>query len=163
MLLQDTAESVAKAVREHDTDLLQSVPYREVSINKFVNFCRRLINKRVIHDVNAGPEEYVILTLLEYLGDEYKALCARVLEYEGKRDGLPDLLDSLAKNLATIYRLHSNFRKEVAIQNAIEHDAIVERVTAMCGPKCDPVIYHQVMTIATLLEHLREIVLYKSM
>ena len=91
--------SIAKDVEEHiapiqNKQALQSLSKRDATINKFCNFCRRILNKKGISRIKDAPMIYYILESLENLGDSYKHFCTLLVEQ--------DLLITNPKIISTI-------------------------------------------------------------
>lgn len=68
-LLEEMADSSLKAVKEKNKSALEGIEFQDYNINKFSNFCLRLINKKNL----SATLEYII-SELENLGDEYTRL-----------------------------------------------------------------------------------------
>lgn len=163
LLLSDTARTVSDALAGNDSQAIQSVQYREVSINKFANFCRRLINKQQVRDVTRAPTEYLIISLLELCGDEYKAIGTLLVDSSKSTAQLKETLQRCADQFAALYRLHSVYKNDAAIRNATEHDQLIVMVDKLSNVRgADVLVTHHVRSLVELLGDLREAILYKS-
>ena len=63
-----------------DKTVLQNLCKRDSTVNKFCNFCRRILNKKGISRIKDAPMVYYILESLENLGDSYKYFCTYLME-----------------------------------------------------------------------------------
>ncbi len=77
--------SVAKDVEENvpkpnNHESLRTLCKRDATINKFCNFCRRILNKKGISRIKDAPMIYYMLEALENLGDEYKYFCKLIID-----------------------------------------------------------------------------------
>lgn len=77
--------SVAKDVEENvdkpnNHETLRTLCKRDTTINKFCNFCRRILNKKGISRIKDAPMIYYMLEALENLGDEYKYFCKLLID-----------------------------------------------------------------------------------
>ncbi len=63
-----------------DKNVLQNLCKRDSTVNKFCNFCRRILNKKGISRIKDAPMVYYILESLENLGDSYKHFCTYLAE-----------------------------------------------------------------------------------
>jgi phosphate uptake regulator len=74
MILLSMAEDITKAIIEKDFSVLESIQSLDKRINKFTNFCIRILQKRSHPDYRNIPVYYRFLRSLEELGDSYKYL-----------------------------------------------------------------------------------------
>lgn len=94
-LLEEIADSSLQAVREKNKEALKNIEFQDYNINKFSNFCLRLINKKNL----SGTVEYII-SELENLGDEYTRLALDLAETKSL---------TIDKNILDIFQEINNF------------------------------------------------------
>lgn len=99
LVIIDMGNELENALKNKDMDLLKKIVMMEKSTNKFANFCRRAINKRIIKDFRKNASLYYIIEELERIGDAYKDLASYYIEANGK------------SNKALLGRCNSYFRK----------------------------------------------------
>jgi len=110
LLLKSVAEDTYTALKSNDRQLLQALPKRDTTINKYANYCRRIINKHGYKDHNKTPMIYYLLEELENLGDEYKYLVEFTLDNNYKLDTTQlTLLNSINDMLDQLYHLILKF------------------------------------------------------
>lgn len=80
LLLINIADDSLNSLKQGDKELLKKIIERDIIINKFANYCRRIINKKGIAKITDLPMTYYIIEEVENLGDEYKYLCRHILE-----------------------------------------------------------------------------------
>lgn len=68
--LQDQVEQALEALRTMKTDQLKDVWLYDRGVNKFCNFCMRILNKKGHKDAKIGNELYAALVQLELVGDQ---------------------------------------------------------------------------------------------
>jgi len=68
-LVEEMADSSLEAVKKKNREGLRNIEFQDYNINKFANFCLRIINKKNL----PGALEYIIAEL-ENLGDEFARL-----------------------------------------------------------------------------------------
>ncbi len=157
LLLHDTALYISEALDKKDGAMLKSIPYREVNINKFANFCRRLINNRSIAKTEDATVNYYILACLEQLGDAYKELA----HYLAKDTDVPKEVNEALKDAAVlldgVYRLHTKYRKELMIENALHYNNLQANIKKLAGSgKTDAYLFHYVTKINELIIGMQE-------
>jgi len=74
-LLEEIADSSLNALIQKNKQELKNIEFQDYNINKFSNFCLRLINKKNL----SGTLEYIV-SELENIGDEYTRLSIELAE-----------------------------------------------------------------------------------
>ncbi|MBI4016859.1 MAG: phosphate uptake regulator PhoU [Candidatus Aenigmarchaeota archaeon] len=115
--------SVAKDVEENvpkpnNTEALRTLCKRDATINKFCNFCRRILNKKGISRIKDAPMIYYMLESLENLGDEYKYFCKQLIEDKANIDcsntKIMPLIKDTNKLLENFFYVYFKFNKDNA-------------------------------------------------
>ena len=110
LLLKSVAEDTYNGLSSGDTNMLKTLPARDATINKYANYCRRIINKFGYKEQHKAPMIYYVIEELENLGDEYKYLVELVLENGYRLDKAQlELLQSINTMLDLLYRLILKF------------------------------------------------------
>lgn len=73
-MLETIADDFLEAIKNSNFHLLPDIWQRDRAINKYSNFCRRLLNKR-IDQVGA---KYYLVEELENIGDQYKEIAKEI-------------------------------------------------------------------------------------
>lgn len=94
LFLKSMANDSLDAAENQDKNALHNVILADQSINKFTDFCRRVLNKKYDTKFSKTPPIYYLTEEIEKLGDEYKALCYFMVENNVK----------LNKETARIYK-----------------------------------------------------------
>jgi len=71
VFLLSVADECLEALKSNDVDGLKNLVFRDKTINKLTNYCRRSLNKKEIRFKHIGPA-YVIIEMLEKIGDGYR-------------------------------------------------------------------------------------------
>ncbi len=127
-LLHTLAEESHKAIKAKDTDLeyLKDV---ELNINKFTEYCIRLLNKQNYPDTRKTAVLYCTVFLLEQLGDEYKKLVSYINDNKIKlNNNLIELYDVIFKYHLQMEQMFLKFSYEKAIELSKERDNIIEKI-----------------------------------
>jgi len=80
LFLKSMASESLDALKKQDIDSIKNVILADGSINKFTDFCRRVINKKSNLKFRKVSPLYYILEELEKIGDAYKDLCKYYIE-----------------------------------------------------------------------------------
>jgi phosphate uptake regulator len=162
LIKEMAADSLALALSK-DIDGLKNMFYRDRDINKFSNYCCRiLLNDSSISDYKRVVYFHFIRNL-EEVADSYKDFC---LYYCRETPKLNEKIMSMFKRINTYYEsfygLFYNFNKEGVDEMLLEYDHLKARFVELHKEKgCDPttVYYLQdiVQSIVRLLSTLLEI------
>ncbi|MBI2672015.1 phosphate uptake regulator PhoU [Candidatus Woesearchaeota archaeon] len=97
LFLMSIAKDSFEIIKNQNFEDLKNVVLKDQQINKYSDFCRRLLNKRTITENNSAL--YCIVEQLEKIADIYRELCKYI--YENKT--------SLEKEVLEIYENINNF------------------------------------------------------
>ncbi|MEA3514001.1 MAG: hypothetical protein U9R34_00835 [Nanoarchaeota archaeon] len=86
--INEIAKDIVKSLSSQDYDELNNIILRDKSIDKYTDFCRRLINKGFEIKFNRIPAIYYIIEQIEIIGDIYKDLCQHASSKKLKPDRL---------------------------------------------------------------------------
>lgn len=78
IFLLATAEESLEALKTNNVTVLKNLIFRDVTINKLTDYCRRSLNKKESYFKHVGPG-YVIIELLEKIGDGYRDICKNII------------------------------------------------------------------------------------
>ncbi len=110
LLLKSIAEDCYNSLAADDTKMLPALAARDTTINKYANYCRRILNKYGYKEAKKTPMLYYIVEELENLGDEYKSLSLFVTENNVKLNKAQlELLSYVNKMLDILYHLILKF------------------------------------------------------
>lgn len=127
-LLNSLSDESLKAISNKETDLeyLEDV---EKNLNKFTDYCFRLLNKKGYSDHKQTSVLYCILYLLEQLGDEYKNLVGYIKENKLKLgDDLVNVYSDVNVYHKNLHKLFLKFSLEGSVSLAKERDSIVRDI-----------------------------------
>ncbi len=86
LLTLDMSKEALDAVSKKDVNALKHIQLMDYSINKFSNYCLRLLIKRGHVDFKKTPFYYHLIKSLEEITDDYKDLCNFYLNCDCKVD-----------------------------------------------------------------------------
>jgi len=75
IFLLSTADEALETLKTNNRSAFKNLVFRDITINKLTDYCRRSLNKKESHFKHTGPG-YTIIELLEKIGDDYKSICA---------------------------------------------------------------------------------------
>lgn len=85
LFLLSTANDSLDSAKKQDYEELKNITLRDHNINKYSDFCRRILNKKPISESKNAPL-YHIVEQLEKIGDFYKELCLYMCNNKLKLD-----------------------------------------------------------------------------
>ena len=128
--------SVAKDVEENvdkpnNNEALRTLCKRDATINKFCNFCRRILNKKGISRIKDAPMIYYMLEALENLGDEYKYFCRMLIDEKAYIDNpkMMALIKDTNKILENFFYVYFKFNDDNARKFQENARANIEKIT----------------------------------
>ncbi len=77
-LLVSMSESMLAATKANDKESLKNLKYADKTINKFADYCFRILNQKGYKDPQKTIAYYVIVKQLEDIGDDYKNLAEEI-------------------------------------------------------------------------------------
>ncbi len=111
LLIIDLSKEVINAFQKNDADLLRNIRTMDYSINKFSNYCLRILIKKNI-DCKKSPLYYHLIKNLEEIADKYKDLCRQYLDYGLKSNkNLTANLIKINEYLNETYELFYKYEK----------------------------------------------------
>jgi phosphate uptake regulator len=129
LLLKSVADDCYNSLKSKDMNLLKTIPARDQTINKYANYCRRILNKYGHKQYKKTPTLYYILEELESLGDEYKHLADFIIEHKIRLDKAAlDLLSSVNSLLDKLYRLILKFDTKKAAALHSEYTTLNSKI-----------------------------------
>jgi len=111
LLLISISDDSLDSLKQGDKDLLKKIIERDVIVNKFANYCRRIMNKKGVANIKELPMTYYVVEEVENLGDEYKYLCKHILENNIKIDNkeILRIFENLNKLFSDFFKLYFKF------------------------------------------------------
>jgi len=114
LLLQQMAEETNEAIQNNDPKVVAHLRDIDLNLDKFVDYCIRVLNKTGFKDVKKSHVLFSILYLLELLGDEYKNMSMHISkDMHGKNlKNLKDIVEAITKQVDELYHLYYDFNRE---------------------------------------------------
>jgi len=103
LLLINMGENTLSLLEKGDFTRLSEVIVLEKSNNKLTDFCKRVLNKKGYHDYSKLTTIYTICMYLERVADEYRDICASLLNKKER------LSPSVLKDFKDVNQLFSDF------------------------------------------------------
>ena len=126
LMLISVAEDTVSSIKNKNFSLLSTIPERDLVINKYANFCRRILNKGH-ENTEKIPMLYYIIEELENLGDEYKHLAKFLVEAKLKPgQKTTDVFEKINSLVKDFYSLNRKFEK----RNAVAFAEKIKRTSA---------------------------------
>ncbi|MFC2135660.1 PhoU domain-containing protein [Bacteroidota bacterium] len=114
-LLEDMGKSSLEAIKNKDYERLKDLIQLEKSVDKFTDFCKRVLTKRGYKNPHKTQFYYVIIRDLEKIGDFYEEIAKQVIETKiiPEKTTL-EIYQQANEFLSSFHKLFYKFSKEQA-------------------------------------------------
>ena len=128
LLLQQMGEETLESLKKNDSKIVAHMRDIDTNVDKFVDYCVRVLNKTGFKDVKKAHLLFSVLYLLELLGDEFKNLSGHLLRnmHKSPSKEIIELAEKSLKQVNDFYNLYYNFSRENLI--AISDDNLIIRL-----------------------------------
>ncbi|MBS1267188.1 MAG: hypothetical protein MAG795_01160 [Candidatus Woesearchaeota archaeon] len=75
LIINQMAEQSLEALEKQDKGWLKTISFMDKDVNKYADFCRRILNKYGYSEFKKTPGLYYIVEQLERIGDSYRDIC----------------------------------------------------------------------------------------
>jgi len=106
LLLLDLSNESLNFIEKEEASELKSIRIIDYSINKFTNYCLRILIKKSSYNYKKTPLYYHIIKNLEEIGDKYKDLC--IFHSNNPRKNKKELIElfkEINSHLNSVYEL----------------------------------------------------------
>lgn len=160
LLIHDTLDTLIQSLKRSDFEQLKSIQFREININKYANFCKRLVNKGMHGQADNTTAYYFILMYLEFLGDEYKKLSLHFAKEHKVDKQVISILEQTNVLVENVYKIFKTKSKEKAVENAVLYDKLDEHMTKLITQaKVDHIAYHHIAKVTQSVIEMQEVML----
>jgi hypothetical protein len=116
-LLISMMDEIYDAYSKGNREPLRSIHLIDTNIDRFEDFCFRVLNKKGYKDTKKAPIMHNIIFQLELVGDEYKKMALHFLDMEGKpTDLMLKAFDFQRSQFRRFYNLFYSYSKEKAAE-----------------------------------------------
>lgn len=118
LLIQQMADEVVEALRSGNTKPLNHINNVDINIDKFHDYCIRILNKVGNKDSRKTSLLFSSLYILEMLGDEFKNIALHLIQDYSKTSfkEIESVTESIRKEIYLYYDLFYTFDKAKVIQ-----------------------------------------------
>lgn len=117
LLLLSLSDDIYKEVKSGgNKDVLKSVHIIDTNIDRFTDFCLRVLNKKGYKDFRKTSTMYTILFLLELIGDEMKKIAIHVIDAKKITPKTEGLYLIAHEKIRDFYTLFYNYSKEQCLK-----------------------------------------------
>ncbi len=111
LLIQQMTQELQEAIKTNDPDLVKHAHDIDINIDKFHDYCIRVLNKTGFKDIKKSHVMFSTLYLLELMGDEFKHIAYHILEdMKGKKlENLQELAALIHDQFNQFYDFFYNF------------------------------------------------------
>ena len=113
LFLLSVAKDSLESAKKQEFQELKNITLRDHNINKYSDFCRRILNKRNVYEFSKNAPLYCVIEQLEKIGDIYRDLCLHIFENEIKLDkSTLEIFEKVNGFLSDFYDLFYKFSFE---------------------------------------------------
>ena len=127
-LLKDIGEELIEAMKKNENNIFEELILKDKNIDKYTNFCRRLLNKRVSNNFLRPKAVYSVLEDLEMIGDGYKDICRAAINVKNIPKEAIDLMKEINKMIELIHILIFNPNKNTALEFGKVYDSLKKKI-----------------------------------
>jgi phosphate uptake regulator len=118
LLLLQMGEEIVETIKNNNTETVQHTHDIDINVDKFHDYCVRVLNKTGFKNVKKGHLMFSTLYLLEMLGDELKTIAHHLLEdiKDKKMNNLYEIAEMTLQQIRNYYDIFYNFNKSKVIE-----------------------------------------------
>ena len=157
LLILDLSNESLDSIRKNDIDRIKNVKIMDSSVNKFSNYCLRLLIKKGHVDFKRTPSYYHFIKSLEEVADRYKDLCNFYLISKEKVDkNFIKAFEKINQHLNEFYELFYKY-EEKKVEILIKKTKSTHREISSSGSRLGIYLSSICKDISDLLGVLTEI------
>lgn len=162
LLIQQMFEDTISAIEKNDADLLSNIHDVDINVDKFQDYCIRILNRTANKDTKKTSLLFNILFLLELLGDEFKNISHHFM-YDLKNEKfsvIAPMAKSVKEQFDLFYELYYKFDiKKIEKMSTIDAQRYLEVNNLYKKVKNEEVkeIFHHLRIITRYLNALSEL------
>ncbi len=128
LVLLSMGEEGIKALKDNNQQQLKSVVLMDLDINKYADFCRRILNKTGYFQFSKTPPLYYIVEELEKTADAVRDMCAYALESREKpSQNVLTLCSDTVALIRAFYEIYCSFNLKKLAGFGAKRDAIKKK------------------------------------
>ncbi len=118
LLLEQMAEEICEALHKNNASLLYSIHDIDINLDKFHDYCIRILNKIGNKNSKKTSLLFATLYLLELTGDEFKNISQHIIHdfQKGGYENIKEITESIKQQLALFYQIFYKFDKNKIIE-----------------------------------------------
>ncbi|MBW2968927.1 AbrB/MazE/SpoVT family DNA-binding domain-containing protein [Candidatus Woesearchaeota archaeon] len=143
-LLKNTSQEILNAIENKEESIFQNIKFIEKNINKFSNYCLRILNKNLALDNTTIASYTRTIYNLEEIGDALirlteeliliKKINSKIIEQIKKLNNLLTLFcetyyNPTKEKLTNIYLLHTKIKNEIKKHKKTEITSIIKNIS----------------------------------
>ena len=143
-LIEGIAEDNLQLIDDSKDSLFKSIDITDTTIDRFCDYCLRVLNKKGYKHFKKTPVIYSTVLLLEYIGDEYKRVSRHVFHSKKKFGSVSiNLFEDTNKLFSLFHSAFYDFKKEKMIQLYEENEKLKNKIkTSKLNEEEKEVVHH---------------------
>lgn len=129
MILLQMADESLEAIEKQDTDWLRTIIFMDKDVDKYADFCRRVLNKYGHTFSNLSAPMYYIIEQLEKIGDSYRDICK--LAINSKLSNTKEIFQEVNEFFRNFYEIYYKFDLSKVAKFGKKRYRLVEDIYSM--------------------------------
>jgi len=159
LLIMSIAEDTLTALEKNDKEGLKGIKLRDHDVDKFTNFCLRILNKKGYKEYDKTAIMYDLIQELEELCDNYEGMAKDSIEVDSfkMRNELVSIYKESNELIRVFYELFYDFKKEKILEFYTKREQIAKNINNIQNIKSYEriILYHLRKVNDDLLELLK--------
>ena len=126
-LLISMSESMLEAAKTNDKESLQNIKYSDKTVNKFADYCFRILNQKGHENTQKTIAYHTIVKQLEDIGDNYKILAEEMAKTKTANKTI-ELVDEINHQLKEFYKIFYEFDEATMVKLSRQQKSISKKV-----------------------------------
>ena len=152
-LLEEMALSSFKALEQKNKEALRNIEFQDYNINKFSNFCLRLINKK-----NLSSSLDFVISELENIGDEYTRLALDLSQEKSLKISkeVLDLFEETNNFFISFHEFYYNFNNKKSVEMVEKKNKFNKKINSVKPNKEETIVIYHLSKIIHLIINIEE-------
>ena len=156
-IIEGMGEDCLRLYNEKKESIVRGIEVADISIDKFVDFCLRVLNKIGYNNFKKTSTIYSIILLLEYIGDEYKRTSYHLIKIKKGSRELFSIFENVNKFFIAFSKFFYNFNKENMLSIYEENEKLMKQIRSFNFKKGEEEIIHHLKKIRRFIIDLKQL------
>ncbi len=146
-LIEGMGEDSLLLFIEKKDHLVKAVDVADINIDKFSDYCIRVLNKKGYKKFNKTPVMYSIILILEFIADEYKRVARHILKLNNDNKNILSIFEDTNKLVSGFHKLFFNFNNKSMVNLHIDIEEFNKKLKKIKFKEAEIEIVHHLKKI----------------